>query len=409
MKLHKSLAEACTQAIFNIMVENRHANRTIENLLKSNKKWGARDRSFIAEHCWEMIRWWRLILECTNCDTKNITHNECYTLLATWLIIKPLHLENKTETAIPNWVEFEKIDSDNIKQKYFSVKSERKIIHSIPDWLDEIGENEIGKNWNEILTSLNTTAPLDIRINTLKGNKNEIIKALEDNEIQTFETEKDALRLSKKINIHRHPLYLAGHFEVQDLGSQKIAQFLNPQPGEIVIDGCAGAGGKALHMATIMQNKGKITAMDIENFKLIELQKRAQRNGINIINSQLINPEALKNLYQSADKILLDVPCSGLGVLRRNPDAKWKLNLEFIAEIKKTQAYILENYSKMLKPGGTLVYATCSILPSENEKQIANFIHNNPNEWTLIEQKSTNPYTDVCDGFYMAKLIKKNV
>ena len=173
-----------------------------------------------------------------------------------------------------------------------------------------------------------------------------------------------------------------------------------------VIDACAGAGGKTLHLASLMENKGTIIAMDTEAWKLEELRKRAKRNGIHNIDTRVIEGKTIKRLKESADAVLLDVPCSGLGVLKRNPDAKWKLNLKFIEELKEIQYNILTKYSSMVKPGGKLVYATCSILPSENELQVNKFLKENPN-FKLVREHNTDPITEECDGFYMALLVKE--
>jgi 16S rRNA (cytosine967-C5)-methyltransferase len=186
-----------------------------------------------------------------------------------------------------------------------------------------------------------------------------------------------------------------------------VAQYLEVSPGMRVIDACAGAGGKSLHIAAIMQNKGKLISMDVEQYKLDELKKRATRAGANIIETRLIeSSKNIKRLHESADRLLLDVPCSGLGVLRRNPDAKWKLTPEFINNIKQTQQHILQQYSNMLKPGGKMVYATCSILTSENEGQVTHFLQENP-QFELEKQQRISVAQTQYDGFYMALLHKK--
>jgi len=174
-----------------------------------------------------------------------------------------------------------------------------------------------------------------------------------------------------------------------------------------VIDACAGGGGKTLHLAALMQNKGRIIALDTENWKLEELKKRARRAGAsNMIETRLIeSSKTIKRLENSADRLLLDVPCSGLGVLKRNPDAKWKLSLESIEKVKELQQKILNDYLFMLKPGGLMVYSTCSILPSENERQIDKILAERK-ELQLIKQKMLYP-SQGYDGFYMA-LMKKN-
>jgi 16S rRNA (cytosine967-C5)-methyltransferase len=157
----------------------------------------------------------------------------------------------------------------------------------------------------------------------------------------------------------------------------------------------------------LMENKGQIIAMDIYAGKLKELKRRAKRAGAHNIQPRLIeSSKTIKKLKESADRVLIDAPCSGLGVLKRNPDAKWKLQPEFIENIKKTQAEILNNYSKLVKKGGKLVYATCSILPSENEEQVAAFIENNPN-FSLVNENKVSPSKSGYDGFYMA-LLERN-
>jgi 16S rRNA (cytosine967-C5)-methyltransferase len=176
-----------------------------------------------------------------------------------------------------------------------------------------------------------------------------------------------------------------------------------------VIDACAGAGGKTLHLANLMQNKGQLIALDTEAWKLQELRKRSKRNGIHIIETRPITSrKVIKRLRDSADRILLDVPCSGLGVLRRNPDAKWKLSEEFIERVRQIQADILQNYAKMARPEAKIIYATCSILPSENAQQIEKFLQSEPGQaWQVEAEKTIMPQQEGFDGFYMARLIRK--
>ncbi len=174
-----------------------------------------------------------------------------------------------------------------------------------------------------------------------------------------------------------------------------------------IIDACAGAGGKTLHLAALAKNKGRIIAMDVEQWKLDELQKRARRAGVSNLEPRLIeSSKSIKRLEKSADRVLLDVPCSGLGVLKRNPDAKWKLSPEFIQQVRELQHNILSDYGVMLKPGGLMVYSTCSILPSENEEQVRRFLEEKQGEYELVKDKHTWP-SEGYDGFYMALLKKK--
>ena len=221
-----------------------------------------------------------------------------------------------------------------------------------------------------------------------------------------WEEIKGGVFIVKRQNLHQVSEYKQGLFEIQDASSQLIAPFLQLKEGLTVIDACAGAGGKSLHIAAMMKNRGKIISMDVEERKLTELQRRADRAGVSIIKTQLINAATIQKFKNTADRLLLDVPCSGLGVIRRNPDAKWKLNLDFIEQIKKTQQDIICNYSRMLKAGGIMVYATCSILPGENQDQVEGFLNLNKNNFELIEDRKILP-SQGFDGFYMAAIRKK--
>ena len=176
-----------------------------------------------------------------------------------------------------------------------------------------------------------------------------------------------------------------------------------------VIDACAGAGGKSLHLAALMQNKGKVLSMDVEEWKLQQTKLRARRDGVSIIERKVIEgSKTIKRLKESADRLLLDVPCSGLGVLRRNPDTKWKLSLDSIAKVQETQQEIIQSYSSMLKKGGQMVYATCSILPSENQKQVEKFLASEAGkDFELIEDQKVLAQESGFDGFYIARLLKK--
>ena len=195
---------------------------------------------------------------------------------------------------------------------------------------------------------------------------------------------------------------------MQDASSQLVAAYLDVKPGMKVVDTCAGAGGKTLHLSALMENKGQIIAMDIYESKLRKLKVRAKRNKAHNIDMRVIDStKPIKKLHGKADRVLIDAPCSGLGVIRRNPDSKWKLQPEFIEKIKKTQIEILNSYSKMVAPGGKLVYATCSILPSENNQQVEKFLASeNGKEFTFVKDKKILSHQSGFDGFYMALLEK---
>lgn len=396
MKYHRVLVEAIVFALQQIFNENRQADKVIEQVLKSNKKWGSRDRAFIAENTYEIVRWWRLLKFVANINCVRVEEEALFwQIFAAWRVIQG--------DKLPEWTEFKTLNAKEVLARNEEAKSVRKVRESVPDWIDTIGEQELGENWEAELHAMNFQAPVVLRTNTLKTNKLDLKKSFREIgiETETLPTVQDALVLPKRANVFSTELFKKGLFEVQDAGSQLIAEYLDVQAGMRVIDACAGAGGKTLHLATLMENKGRIIAMDVEDYKLAELQRRAKRNGIGNIETRLIEAKTIKRQKETADRLLLDVPCSGLGVLRRNPDAKWKLKKDFLEKIKQTQAEIITNYSKMLKHGGKMVYATCSILPSESEEQVQKFIAQNA-EYKLIEEKRTSPAKDGFDGFYMA-------
>ena len=394
MKFHRVLVDAVIMALTEIFEEGRQADKVIERILKTDKRWGARDRAFVAENTYEIVRWWRML------DFVTHQNSSAYAKFGAWQIIK--------ENELPDWYEFKNINPSQIRKAHKEALKIRKIRESIPDWLDEVGEKELGTSWENELHALNQTAPVVLRANTLKSSREELRSILRDTDIDTkiISELPDALVLSQKKNVFLTDAFKNGFFEVQDAASQLVAPFLDVQPGMRVIDACAGAGGKSLHLAALMKNKGQLLVMDTEVWKLEELKRRARRNGISNIEPRAIEAKTVKRLRQSADRLLLDVPCTGLGVLRRNPDTKWKMKPDFLNQIKETQYEILQNYASMVKNGGKMVYATCSILPSESENQVQRFLIENK-DWSLLSERRTSPAKDGYDGFYMSCLQKK--
>lgn len=396
------------EALQDIFVRNRQADRVVEQLLKSNRKWGARDRAFIAENVYEIVRWWRLVKFAAQVE-KATGPEDFWRLAGVWQLIKPAHLHGAPlENALPEWPELEGIVPAEVHARYEEGMTIRKIAQSVPDWIDAVGEAELGGAWPAELAALNHTAPLVLRVNTLKTNVEELRESLGQELTEPVQGIAEALIVKKRIHVGGLDSFKNGLFEVQDAGSQLIAPYLDVQPGMSVIDACAGAGGKSLHLAALMQNTGSILSMDIENHKLLELERRAARNGVTNLRTMLItSDEMIEKLSETTDRLLLDVPCSGLGVLRRNPDSKWKLKPEFLDKIRKVQAHILEHYAQMVKKGGKMVYATCSVLPSESENQVQQFVKRNRQDWRFVSEHRTSPARDGFDGFYMALLERK--
>ncbi|MGB5243639.1 MAG: methyltransferase domain-containing protein [Lutimonas sp.] len=401
-RLHRTLVMAVIDALYSIYNENEYADKVVQKVLKRDKRWGARDRKFIAETVYNMVRWKRMYNEIAG--TKDFYSREnIWKNFSVWAVLQGYKL--------PDWRGFEETPSRRIKGRFDELSKIRKYRESIPDWLDEMGEKELGEDWTKEIAALNQQAEVILRTNRLKTSPDALKITLEKEGVQTIQNPHfpDALILSERQNIFQTEAFKNGLFEVQDASSQLVAPFLQVKPGDRVIDACAGAGGKTLHLSSLMENKGQIIALDLYENKLLELKRRAKRNGAhNITIKPIESNKTIKKLHNSADKVLIDAPCSGLGVLKRNPDAKWKLQPEFIEEIKKTQAEILQNYSSMVKPGGRLVYATCSVLPSENEEQVKKFLTQN-SEFSLVEEKKISPAKTGFDGFYMALLAKKEL
>ena len=370
-------------------------------MLTTHRKWGARDRRFAAETVYDIVRWWRLLwaVEDREADLGDL---RLWKLVGTHLALKGWDL--------PDWDEFKWVNPATIRARLTRAEERRAVRESVPDWLDDLGARELGEQWDAELHALNQPADVVLRANTLKTNRDELRAALAAEEIEAVPLlwAQDALVLSHRQNALATAAFKNGLFEVQDACSQLVGPLLGVTPGMRVVDACAGAGGKSLHLAALMQNKGRIVALDVDGRKLDELKRRARRDSVGNIETRVVDSsKVLKRLAGTADRLLLDVPCSGLGVLRRNPDAKWKLTPEAIERLILSQQEILASHGDVLRPGGRMVYATCSILPSENERQIEWFLTQQAGRYALVEQKTLLPTKSGFDGFFMA-LLERN-
>jgi len=404
LRLHRNLVYTVIDSIRDVFNEGVYADKAVEKALKRDKRWGSRDRKFVAETIYEIVRWKRLYAEIAEVK-EPFDRNNLWRLFSVWCVLKGI--------ALPDWNQIEPTPTRRIKGKFDELSKIRKFRESIPDWIDEVAVSELGEElWTKELAALNKQAEVILRTNTLNTTKEELQKELQDESIFTefIPNHSDALRLVERANVFRTEVFKKGYFEVQDASSQLVAEYLDVAPGMKVIDTCAGAGGKTLHLASFMKNKGQIIAMDIYESKLKKLKIRARRNKVHNIDTRVIDStKPIKKLYNKADRVLIDAPCSGIGVLRRNPDSKWKLQPEFLDNIKKVQQDILQKYSKMVKSGGKLVYATCSVLPSENQNQITEFLASESGkDFKLIKDNKVFAHTSGFDGFYMALLEKNN-
>lgn len=396
-KLHLPLLNGIQAILSEVFVNDRKSDQVVPAVLKANPKWGSRDRSFVAENSYEIVRNKRLILHCLDFGGE-ITEKEIQQMTATWLILKELNDDSPF---------FDGLNIEKIKER--ALVSEPSIKFSMPEELNAFIISELGEErWYAELEAMSVPADVYLRVNLNRITREKLQNILKSKNIETEVVPglDGALKLIKRTNLSSSEEFRKGLFEVQDAGSQLIGSFLNPKSGTVVIDACAGAGGKTLQLADLMQNKGHIVAMDVESAKLNELKNRTLRNKVSIVETELIADSVIDNYETTADYLLLDVPCSGLGVIKRNPDAKEKLNVDFIQEIKLVQQNILGNYSSMLKSGGEMVYATCSLLPSENRQQVDLFLEKSK-DFELVKDQQIWPSETGFDGFYMALLKKK--
>lgn len=406
VKLHFHLIAQIITALADIFIHGRYADKVIERTMKAHPKWGARDRRLFAESVYDNVRWWRWHWHLAGLPDAECLQKDTYTERRFWLVWAAYWIHQTGE--VPPFVECHGVTVESVRQQ-LEKDVAPALRYSVPDWMYEHGLQEFGSEWSSILEALNEPADVFLRANTLKHSVEELQQALATEGIESSRVNgvADALKLSQRRNIFTSPLFREGWFEVQDASSQLVSPFLEVEPGMRIIDACAGAGGKTLHLAALMKNKGRIIAMDVHQRKLDELSRRARRNGVGNMETRLIeSTKTIKRLSRTADRVLLDVPCSGMGVLRRNPDAKWKLSLEELSRLQTLQGEILRSHSRMVKPGGKLVYATCSVLPGENEKQVQSFLAEHADEWSLEDQMHLRPDREGFDGFYAARLVR---
>lgn len=297
----------------------------------------------------------------------------------------------------------------------------------LPDWLYNRLEAQFGAEETlKLAQAVNLPAPLDLRVNTLKTSREALLERLAEEGISAVAgpLSPTAVRLREKPALAKHALFLEGAFEVQDEGSQLLGYLLEPKRGEAVVDFCAGAGGKTLLLGALMKNTGRLYAFDVSDKRLAKLKPRLARSGLSNVHPARIEHERdtkIKRLAGKVDRVLVDAPCSGLGTLRRNPDLKWRQSEESVAELTVKQAAILDAAAKMVRPGGRVVYATCSLLTAENDAIVDAFLASHP-DFTLTPASAVLakhgialdgdllrllPHQHNTDGFFAAVLDKK--
>lgn len=424
MKFHKHLIEKIIETLVVIFssdvnsAKSVYADKAIEKQLKSNRKWGSRDRKLFAETVYDLVRFRRRYWNLAQMADTDFLNPEKVSEFEIWKMWLCYIFDRCWE--IPDWIyEDYGYILEDFPESFFSSQEDwneaKKELNfaqfqSYPDWLVEHFKQQLSDQAEPLLRSLNEMATTYLRVNTLKTTPKELVQILEKEGVNIRQIKRidSAVELVERKNVFMTKAFKEGLFEVQDVSSQLIGELVEVEPGMRVVDACAGAGGKSLHLGTLMKNKGKIISLDLHDWKLKELRQRATRNGIDIIEVKVIeNLKTIKRMENSFDRVLLDVPCSGSGVIRRNPDKKWKLTLEEIQRLVELQWEILTQYQCLMKKDGKLIYATCSVFPEENDLQIQKFIKKFP-EWKVEKEIKIFPHVQGFDGFYGARLVKEH-
>lgn len=386
-------------------------------------KTGLRERAFIAETAYAVLRRKRFL---EGLLQDEMTPRRC--VLATLLFVQGLSQRQLMDSVSPGLAKWLVELKAHVTANPPLLSPAAQV--DLPDWLYErLLSHFSPEALLALARALNQPAPLDIRVNPAKATREEVASQLarEGFDIEPCPYSPLGLRLKGKPYIARHHLYLEGRFEVQDEGSQLLGYLLAPKRGEMVVDFCAGAGGKTLLLGALMRSTGRLYAFDVSDKRLAKLKPRLARSGLSNVHPACIaneNDLRVKRLAGKIDRVLIDAPCSGLGTLRRNPDLKWRQTPDSITELSHKQAAILLGASRLVRPGGRLVYATCSLLAEENEAIVDAFLAMHDDFMRISaadvlkaqgiacgEQQGDDfhllPSTHGTDGFYAAVLEKR--
>ncbi|MDR1887950.1 MAG: RsmB/NOP family class I SAM-dependent RNA methyltransferase [Zoogloeaceae bacterium] len=372
-RLSPALFAHCESVLTQWLTFSHPADKTLSHYFRAHPKLGHAERGLIAESCFAVLRHQRnLSARCA----PDVTPRR---LLLTTLLQQGRNLrelEHLLKKGEADW-----LGSVKAFDPTTLTPAERA---DLPDWLyARLVEQWGAEETDALARALKQAAPLDLRVNTLKGEREAVLARLEADGIpaRAGTCSPYAIRLAGKPALARHPLFTEGVIEVQDEGSQLLGLLLAPRRGETVADFCAGAGGKTLLLGALMRNTGRLYAFDVSEKRLARLKPRLARSGLANVRPIRIESEhdsRLKRLAGKMDRVLVDAPCSGLGTLRRNPDLKWRQTPESVAELTQKQAAILAAAARLVRPGGRLLYATCSLLAAENDHIVDAFLAAHP-------------------------------
>jgi 16S rRNA (cytosine967-C5)-methyltransferase len=378
MRFSRPLLDACTAAFAAVLPLDEPADAALSAFFRSRPKIGQRDRAVIADSVYAALRRRRLLENAVG------TASPRRLVLATWTLLLGASLreiEPWLRGEEPQWLA-------GVKRGTASEQS-LGVQCDLPDWvMEKLRRRYDAPALLELARGLAQPASLDLRVNSMKTTREAAMQRLAGDGIAVSATpySPEGLRLDGRPPINRHPVFLEGGVEVQDEGSQLLCHLLAPKRGEMVVDFCAGAGGKTLALGALMRSTGRLYAFDISPKRLAGLKPRLARSGLSNVHPQRIEGSRdprVKRLAGKIDRVLVDAPCSGLGTLRRNPDMKWRQTPEDVGELAGKQASLLAAAATLVKPAGRLVYATCSILEEENRAVAEAFLAGNP-EFALL-------------------------
>jgi len=376
--MNQNLLRLAGMALADVLTGSGPADAKLGWFFKQNRELGTKDRAFVAESVYGVLRRKSFLAYVADGEDPRKL------LLAYLLRVQGMSMRELDAVLSPQQKEW----AQQIKAKPTD-KQNPAMQADLPEWLWDSLVAQYGEEQAlTIARSMHQPASLDLRVNVVKATREDVLArfASENTEVAFTPYSPHGLRMAQKVTISRHPFFTDGKIEVQDEGSQLLAQLVAPRRGEMIADFCAGAGGKSLAIGALMRNSGRIYAFDVSEKRLQNLGTRLKRSGLSNLHSQLISSEAdpkLKRLNGKFDRVLVDAPCSGLGTLRRNPDLKWRQTPQDIIELTAKQAAILARAAKLVKAGGRLVYATCSLLQAENEDIAEAFLAAHP-EYKLV-------------------------
>jgi 16S rRNA (cytosine967-C5)-methyltransferase len=367
----KALLDACAELVRLTLRFEHPADATVSRFFRDHKGLGPRERATMAETVYTVLRK-KLLFDHLAPSGSGPKERR----LAILGFYGPGDfLRSALTDQEKNWLDAcEKVKPDDLMERHR---------HNLPEWLVQPLKDQLGGDFWPLVEQMNQGAGLDLRVNDFKAKRADVQKALAASGIKALPTPYSpwGLRIAGKPALNKHEAFLRGDFEVQDEGSQILAMLLDAKRGEMVVDFCAGAGGKTLAIGACMRSTGRLYAFDTSAHRLDSFKPRMARSGLSNVHPAAIAHERddrVKRLSGKIDRVLVDAPCSGLGTLRRNPDLKWRQSPQSVQEMAVLQASILQSASRLLKAGGRLVYATCSLLPQENEDIAQAFSAANP-------------------------------